>query len=156
MHYGKIIFPDNLFSWLLLFDWFFFFFDRICSLIYYYIHITCRWLTTEWHKSSIYWGIAPMEHVPHSPILVQHAPGSLYVLDERSSCTHRRSRTCGSNWWECGFSTKEDEESASKTRKAEMDLWWHRSRDKRGLSGWSTPERCWYTATNHTAAHIAR
>ena len=64
---------------MLLFDWFFFFLDRIwSSLIYYYIHITCRWLTTgpEWHKSSICWGIAPIEHVPHSPLLVQHAPGS--------------------------------------------------------------------------------
>ena len=36
---------------------------------------------------------------------------------------------------ECCFSTKKDEASASKTMKAEMDLWWHRSRDKRGLPG---------------------
>ena len=67
---------------------FFFFLDRIwSSLIYYYIHITCRWLTTgpEW---SIYW--------------------------------------------------------------------WHRSGDKKGLPGWSTPERCCYIGTNHATAHIAR
>ena len=159
MHYGNIIFPDNLFSWLIIWMIFFFFGRKWSSLIYYYIHFTCLLLVTEWLKSSICWGIAPIEQLPHSPRLVQHVLGSLYVLDEDHPVQIR-----GPGHMvqidECCFSIKEDEESVSKTRKAEMDLWWQRLRDKRGLPGWSIPERCCSLLPlyiyNHIVVHIAR